>query len=106
MKEELRSLLIDHYEECISIVRQQENSLMAYSICREYSTHFGFCYCARMVFGYEDISIDFYIYKTPSSVIYSMPLFVKFSEKESFEKIIECLQFRVNYLKNLICEKN
>jgi hypothetical protein len=98
MKHEITERLIKHYEDCVQELKEKYTDcdpldLKIYLIRNSIST--GICRCASTKFNYHDFYNFFKFLK--GEYIYGVPI----ENIKSLDRVIECLQFRIDYLKNM-----
>ena len=106
MTEQLAKQLIEHYEQCISKVRQCTILKSAKEICKKYSAERGVCYCATIVFDKPIYGCKWLLEKSTFVVINSDYIANVPAMCETIPDIITALQTRVDIVKTFKNENN
>lgn len=96
---ELANKLIAHYEKCIAEVATCPDIYSAVSVCLNYDTHHGLCYCARERYYYHVNNCGWLRshYTSKSKWICGQPF-----KASTVQAVINRLQYRVDILKQFI----
>lgn len=105
MTEQLAKQLIEHYEQCISEVKQCTDIVDIIKICKQYYTDQGLCYCATKVFNQDTYGCK---WLTKMANLNSRKIYITVlpDQCNNIPEIISALQTRVDILLTFKNENN